>query len=59
GCIIAQSGFNGNGWKPAGMHGYHPAEDPNATAVFLSNVAPSAPLRSVRDVFRCMQEAIA
>ncbi len=24
GCIIAESGFNGSGWKPAGMHGYHP-----------------------------------
>ena len=39
GCIIAESGFNGSGWKPTGMHGYHP-EDKNSDAVFLSNEAP-------------------
>jgi hypothetical protein len=57
GCIIAESGFNGKGWKPAGMHGYHP-EDPNSDAIFLSSEAPRAPLVSVRDVFGCMQEAL-
>jgi hypothetical protein len=57
GCIIAESGFNGSGWKPAGMHGYHPG-DPNSYAVFLSSEAPRATLDSVRDVFACMQEAL-
>jgi hypothetical protein len=57
GCIVAESGFNGNGWKPAGMHGYHPA-DPNSYAVFLSSEAPAAPLASVRDIFGHLQEAL-
>jgi hypothetical protein len=57
GCIIAESGFNGKGWKPAGMHGYHP-EDPNSDAVFLASEAPTATLVSVRDVFGCMAEAL-
>jgi len=57
GCIIAESGFNGKGWKPAGMHGYHP-DDPHSTAVFLSSDAPLESLASVLDVFGCMQEAL-
>jgi len=57
GCIITESGFNGSGWKPKGMHGYHP-DDKNSDAVFLSNEAPSVELRSVRDVFGVMQEAL-
>ena len=57
GCIIAEGGFNGKGWKPAGMHGYHP-EDPNSDAVFLASEAPTATLVSVRDVFGCMAEAL-
>jgi hypothetical protein len=58
GCIVAEGGFNGRGWKPAGMHGYHP-DDPNSSAVFLSSDAPASPMVSVRDVFGSMQEAIA
>jgi hypothetical protein len=57
GCIIAESGFNGSGWKPEGMHGYHP-DDKNSDAVFLSNEAPRTELGSVRDVFDVMQEAL-
>lgn len=57
GCIIAESGFNGKGWKPAGMHGYHP-DDPNSTAVFLSSESPKQTMVSVRDVFCCLQEAL-
>jgi hypothetical protein len=57
GCIVAEGGFNGSGWKPAGMHGYHP-DDPNSSAVFLSSDAPSRPMVSVRDVFGSMQEAL-
>ena len=57
GCIIAESGFNGSGWKPEGMHGYHP-DDKNSDAVFLSSEAPRAELESVRDVFGVMQEAL-
>jgi hypothetical protein len=57
GCIIAESGFNGKGWKPAGMHGYHP-DDRYSDAVFLSSAPPKSPLKTVRDVFSCMQEAL-
>lgn len=58
GCIVAEGGFNGKGWRPAGMHGYHP-DDPNSSAVFLACRAPSELLVTVRDIFRTMQEAIA
>jgi hypothetical protein len=57
GCIIAESGFNGKGWKPAGMHGYHP-DDVYSDAVFLSSEPTEAPLATVRDVFNCMQESL-
>jgi hypothetical protein len=57
GCIVAEGGFNGKGWKPAGMHGYHP-DDANSSAVFLSSDAPREAPRSVRDVFGIMQEAL-
>jgi hypothetical protein len=58
GCIVAEGGFNGKGWRPAGMHGYHP-DDANSSAVFLSSHAPTVPLKTVRDIFSIMQEAIA
>jgi hypothetical protein len=58
GCIVAEGGFNGKGWKPAGMHGYHP-DDANSSAVFLASGAPTEPLVTVRDIFGIMQEAIA
>jgi predicted AlkP superfamily pyrophosphatase or phosphodiesterase len=58
GCIVAEGGFNGKGWRPVGMHGYHP-DDPNSSAVFLTSHAPAEPLITVRDVFGTMQEAIA
>jgi hypothetical protein len=58
GCIVAEGGFNGKGWKPAGMHGYHP-DDANSSASFLSNNAPATALVTVRDIFGVMTEAIA
>ncbi len=57
GCIIAEGGFNGRGWRPAGMHGYHP-DDVYSDAVFLSSNPPQSPLATVRDVFGNMQEAL-
>ncbi len=56
GWLISQSDFNGPGWKPAGMHGYDPA-DAYSDAIFLSNRAPTSELRGVQDVYRCMREA--
>lgn len=56
GCIVAEGGFNGSGWRPQGMHGYHP-DDPYAAAVYLSSRAPLRELASVKDIFSIMQEA--
>src|SRR6185312_6252238 len=36
GWLISKSHFNGSGWNPSGMHGYHP-DDPGSSAVFFSN----------------------
>jgi predicted AlkP superfamily pyrophosphatase or phosphodiesterase len=54
--LIGESDFNGKGWSPRGMHGYHP-EDPYSNGVFLSNRPPSVPVKAIQDVYRCMQEA--
>ncbi|MDR3764604.1 MAG: alkaline phosphatase family protein [Acidobacteriota bacterium] len=56
GSIVAEGGFNGAGWRPKGMHGYHP-DDPYAMAVYLSSHAPQHELASVKDIFTIMQEA--
>ena len=58
GWLLAESDFNGAGWQPLGMHGYHP-NDPHSDAIFLSNRAPRAAMRTIADVHRCMQEATA
>lgn len=53
--IIAESDFNGGGWNPAGMHGYHPS-DPHSDAIFLSNRRPRRRLTSIVDIYPCMEE---
>lgn len=58
GWLLARSNFNGHGWSPVGMHGYHP-DDSNSDAIFLSNQQPSAALRTIIDVFQCMEAAMA
>jgi len=57
GCLIAHSDFNGKGWDPIGMHGYHP-DDPYSDGVLLSSHRPPAPVRTVADVYHCLQQAI-
>jgi len=57
GVIIAGSGFNGHGWKPQGMHGFHP-EDAHQDAAFLSNRRLPRQLDTVRDFYGVMQEAL-
>ncbi|MGH9866439.1 MAG: alkaline phosphatase family protein [Candidatus Acidiferrales bacterium] len=57
GWMISRSDFNGPGWSPSGMHGYHP-DDPHSDAVFLSSRAPSFPMHSIQDVYRWMQEML-
>jgi hypothetical protein len=50
GWIVAESDFNGRGWFPEGMHGYHP-EDSYSDAIFLSNEKPLQPMRTIADVY--------
>jgi len=57
GWLIARSDFNGPGWVPAGMHGYHP-DDPYSDAIFLSNRRPSSAVRGIADVYGVMREAV-
>ena len=57
GWMAARSNFNGNGWNPSGMHGYHP-EDPYSDAVFLSNRPPAAEMRTIADLYPLMLAAI-
>jgi type I phosphodiesterase/nucleotide pyrophosphatase len=56
GWLLASSGFNG-GWRPAGMHGYHP-DDADSDGVFLASASPAAPVRSLADVHACLSEAL-
>ncbi len=56
GWLIAQGDFNGKGWNPTGMHGYHPA-DPYSDAVFLSNRSPASEMHTITDLYPMMAEA--
>jgi len=56
GWLLAHSNFNGSGWKPAGMHGYHP-DDSASDAIFLSNVQPPVEVHTIADIWHCMQYA--
>lgn len=49
GWLLSRSDFNGSGWKPVGMHGYHP-DDPYSDGIFLSNRPPETKMRSVQDI---------
>lgn len=55
GWLLSRSDFNGRGWMPAGMHGYHP-DDPHSDAVFLSNREAPLLVRTIADVYQCMQQ---
>jgi Type I phosphodiesterase / nucleotide pyrophosphatase len=56
GWLFARSDFNGGGWNPSGMHGYHPS-DANSDAIFLSNRQPRHAMRTIADVYPCLEEA--
>ena len=56
GCIVAESDFNGKGWFPEGMHGYHP-EDSYSDAIFLSSEPPAQPMHSIADVYYSIRAA--
>ncbi len=55
GWLLSESDFNGRGWMPAGMHGYHP-DDSYSDAVFLSNRPPRVPPRTIADIYQCLWE---
>jgi predicted AlkP superfamily pyrophosphatase or phosphodiesterase len=57
GWLIAQSDFNGRGWMPAGMHGYHP-DDPYSDAIFLSNRKPLTEMRTIADIYEFLRETV-
>jgi len=57
GWLFARSDFNGSGWKPAGMHGYHPS-DPNSDAIFLSNRQPAHAMRTITDIYPLLEQAV-
>ena len=57
GWLVSKGDFNGKGWMPLGMHGYHP-QDPWSDAIFLSSIPPSVAVRTIADVYPCMRSAI-
>jgi predicted AlkP superfamily pyrophosphatase or phosphodiesterase len=56
GWLLSKSDFNGKGWMPNGMHGYHP-EDSYSDGIFLSSSEPPVPMQTIADVYACMQNA--
>src|SRR5882762_9446549 len=56
GWLLSRSDFNGVGWTPSGMHGYHP-DDPSSDAIFLSSHAPPFEVKTISDVYPRMREA--
>jgi hypothetical protein len=57
GWMLTRSDFNGRGWMPVGMHGYHP-DDPHSDAIFLSNRRPPIEMRTIADVHTCLLQAL-
>jgi hypothetical protein len=57
GWLVSRSDFNGAGWMPSGMHGYHP-DDSHSDAIFLASRQPDFAMETIADVHRCMKEAI-
>jgi hypothetical protein len=57
GWLVGGSDFNGRGWTPAGMHGYHP-DDAYSDAVYLSTHPVSEDLRTITDIHKTMRDAV-
>jgi predicted AlkP superfamily pyrophosphatase or phosphodiesterase len=53
GWLLSDSGFNGRGWTPAGMHGYHP-DDGWSYGVLMANQIPDPPVTSLLDAYRLL-----
>jgi predicted AlkP superfamily pyrophosphatase or phosphodiesterase len=56
GWLVSKGDFNGKGWMPIGMHGYHP-QDPWSDAIFLSSSKPPVSVKTIADVYSCMRNA--
>ena len=56
GWLITSSDFNAGGWRPNGMHGYHP-DDPDSDAIFLSSREPARPMRTIADAYPILRNA--
>jgi len=56
GWLVSKGNFNGKGWMPTGMHGYHP-HDAWSDAIFLSSSEPPVSVRAIADVYSCMRNA--
>ena len=57
GTLFSRSDFNGKGWSPCGMHGYHPEQDRYSDAIFLTNLKPKREVNVIRDLYDCMWQA--
>jgi len=58
GWLLSRSDFNGAGWMPKGMHGYHP-DDRHSDAILLTNyVSRSENVRTIAGIHGHMSEAI-
>lgn len=57
GWILSESDFNGKGWAPRGMHGYHP-DDSYSDAIFLTNAKPRNSMREIAEVHEFMEHLV-
>lgn len=57
GWILSESDFNGKGWAPRGMHGYHP-DDSYSDAIFLSNAKPRNAMQEIAEVHEFMEHLV-
>ncbi|MGN6594051.1 MAG: alkaline phosphatase family protein [Terriglobales bacterium] len=57
GCMVGEGEFNGRGWNPHGMHGYHP-DDIDSDASLLSNCPADASRSDIQDLFACLCEPL-
>ena len=58
GWLLSRSDFNGAGWMPKGMHGYHP-DDTYSDAILLTNyLSQSEKVRTIAAVHGHISEAI-
>lgn len=57
GWILSESDFNGKGWAPRGMHGYHP-DDSYSDAIFLTNAKPRNSMQEIAEVHEFMEHLV-